>query len=276
MSVCVYLYVRVEFVGGMKLLGGDYFSLFNCCVATLGDKTSQQIYEPCHAGSPKTGGSCWKILTKRGPLEKGMANHFSILVLRITWTVWKGKKIRHRKINPLRLVGVQYAIGKEWRNNSRKNEKAGPKWKQCPVVDVPGGESKVRFYAEQYGIGTWNVRSMNQGKLVKQEMARNILEISELKWMGMGEFNSDDHNIYYCGQEFLRRNGVARVQNAVLGCNLKSNRMISLHFQGEPFNITVIQVCAPTSNAEEAEVEWVHEDLQDLLKLTPKKIFFSS
>ena len=165
MSVCVYLYVRVEFVGGMKLLGGDYFSLFNCCVATLGDKTSQQIYEPCHAGSPKTGGSCWKILTKRGPLEKGMANHFSILVLRITWTVWKGKKIRHRKINPLRLVGVQYAIGKEWRNNSRKNEKAGPKWKQCPVVDVPGGESKVRFYAEQYGIGTWNVRSMNQGKL---------------------------------------------------------------------------------------------------------------
>ena len=84
MSVCVYLYVRVEFVGGMKLLGGDYFSLFNCCVATLGDKTSQQIYEPCHAGSPKTGGSCWKILTKRGPLEKGMANHFSILVLRIT------------------------------------------------------------------------------------------------------------------------------------------------------------------------------------------------
>ena len=174
------------------------------------------------------------------------------------------------------MVGVQYAIGKEWRNNSRKNEKAGPKWKQCPVVDVPGGESKVRFYAEQYGIGTWNVRSMNQGKLVKQEMARNILEISELKWMGMGEFNSDDHNTYYCGQEFLRRNGVARVQNAVLGCNLKSNRMISLHFQGEPFNITVIQVCAPTSNAEEAEVEWVHEDLQDLLKLTPKKIFFSS
>ena len=153
--------------------------------------------------------------------------------------------------------------------------------KQHPVVDVTGGESKVRFCAEQYGIGTWNVRSMNQGKLevVKQEMARvniDILEISELKWMGMGEFNSDDHNIYYCGQESLRRNGVARVQNAVLGCNLKSNRMISLHFQGEPFSITVIQVCAPTSNAEEAEVEWVYEDLQDLLKLTPKKIFFSS
>ena len=90
------------------------------------------------------------------------------------------------------------------------------------------------------------------------------------------EFNSDDHYIYYCGQESLRRNGVAiignkRVQNAVLGCNLKNDRMISVHFQGKPFNITVIQVCAPTSNAEEAEVEWFYEDLQDLLELTPQK-----
>ena len=104
----------------------------------------------------------------------------------------------------------------------------------------------------------------------------NILGISELKWTGMGEFNSDDHYIYYCGQESLRRNGVAimdnkRVQNAVLGCNLKNNRMISVRFQGKPFNITVIQVYAPTSNAEEAEVEWFYEDLQDLLELTPKK-----
>ena len=122
---------------------------------------------------------------------------------------------------------------------------------------------------------------MNQGKLevVKQEMARvnaDILGISELKWTGMGEFNSDDHCIYYCGQESLRRNGVAimvnkRVQNAVLGCNLKSDRMISVHFQGKPFNITVIQVYAPTSNAEEAEVERFYEDLEDLLELTPKK-----
>ena len=92
----------------------------------------------------------------------------------------------------------------------------------------------------------------------------------------MGEFNSDDHYIYYCGQELLRRNGVAiivnkRVQNALLGCNLKTHRMISVRFQGKPFNITVIQVYAPTSNAEEAEVEWFYEDLQDLLKLTPKK-----
>ena len=104
----------------------------------------------------------------------------------------------------------------------------------------------------------------------------NILGISELKWTGMGEFNSDDNYIYYCRQESLRRNGVAimvnrRVRNAVLGCNLKSNRMIFVHCQGKPFNITVIQVYAPTSNAEEAEVEWFYEDLQDLLELTPKK-----
>ena len=122
---------------------------------------------------------------------------------------------------------------------------------------------------------------MNQGKLevVKQEMARvnvNILGISDLKGTGMGEFNSDDHYIYYCRQESLRRNGVAimvnkRVQNAVLGCNLKNDRMMSVRLQGKPFNITVIQVYAPTSNSEEAEVEWFYEDLQDLLELTPKK-----
>ena len=102
----------------------------------------------------------------------------------------------------------------------------------------------------------------------------DILGISELKWIGMGEFNSDDHYIYYCGQESLRRNGVAiivnkRVQNAVLGCNLKNDRMISVYFQGKPFNITVIQVYALTSNAEEAEQ--FYEDLKDLLELTPKK-----
>ena len=122
---------------------------------------------------------------------------------------------------------------------------------------------------------------MNQGilEVVKQEMASvnvDILGISRLKWTGMDEFNSDDHYIYYCGQESLRRNGVAiivnkRVQNAVLGFNLKNDRMISVHFQGKPFNITVIQVCAPTSNAEEAEVEQSYEDLQDLLELTPPK-----
>ena len=105
----------------------------------------------------------------------------------------------------------------------------------------------------------------------------NILGISELKWKGMGKFNSDDHYIYYCGQESLRRNGVAlivnkRVENAVLiGCNLKNDRMISICFQGKPFSITVIQVYAPIANAEEAEAEWFYEDLQYLLELTPKK-----
>ena len=104
----------------------------------------------------------------------------------------------------------------------------------------------------------------------------NILGISELKWTRMGEFNSDDHYIYYCGQESLKRNGETimvnkRVQNAVLGCNLKNDRMISVHFPGKPFNITVIQAYAPTSNAEEAEVEWFYEDLQDFLELTPTK-----
>ena len=98
----------------------------------------------------------------------------------------------------------------------------------------------------------------------------------EISWIGMGEFNSDDHYIYYCGQESLRRNGVAimvnkRVQNAVLGCNLKNDRMISVRFQGKPFNTTVIQAYAPTSNAEEAEVEQFYEDLQNLLQITPKK-----
>ena len=122
---------------------------------------------------------------------------------------------------------------------------------------------------------------MKQGKLevIKQEMVRvniDILGISELKCTGMGEFNSDDHYIYHCGKKSLRRNGVAiminkRVLNAVLGCNLKNDRMISVRSQGKPFNITVIQVYAPTSNAEEAEVERFYEDLQDLLELTPKK-----
>ena len=104
----------------------------------------------------------------------------------------------------------------------------------------------------------------------------DILGISELKWTGMGEFNSDDHYIYYCRQESFKRNGVAimvnkRVRNAVLGCNLKKDRRISVHFQGKPFNITVIQVYVPTSNAEDAEVEQFYEDLQDLLELKPQK-----
>ena len=156
-----------------------------------------------------------------------------------------------------------------------------PKQKQHSVVDETGDRSKVWCCKEQYCIGTWNVRSVNQGKLevVKQEMTRvniDILGISELRWTGMGGFNSDDHYIYYCRQQSLRRNGVAiivnkRVQNSVLGCNLKKDRMISVCFQGKPFNITVIQVYALTSNTEEAEVEQFFENLQDLLELTSKK-----
>ena len=119
--------------------------------------------------------------------------------------------------------------------------------------------------------------------MVKQEMSKmniSILGISELKWTGMGKFNSDDHYTYYCGQESLRRYGVAlivneRVQIAVLGCNLKNDRMISVCFQGKAFNITVIQVYAPTTNVEEVEVEWFYDDLQDIPE-HPKKIFFSS
>ena len=156
-----------------------------------------------------------------------------------------------------------------------------PKQKQYPVVDVTGNRSKVQCCTDQYCIGTWNVRSKLE--VVKQEMARvnvDILGISELKWTGKGEFNSDDHYIYYCGQESLRRNGVAimvnkRVQNAVLGCNLRNDRMTSVCFQGKPFNFMVIQVYAPTSNAEEAEVEQFYEDIQDLLELTPKRMSFS-
>ena len=122
---------------------------------------------------------------------------------------------------------------------------------------------------------------MNQGKLevIKQEMARvnvDILGIGELRWTGMGEFNPDDHYIYYCGQESLRRNGAAitvnkRIQNAVLDCNLKNDRIISVHFQDKPFNITVTQDYAPTTNAKEVEVEQFYENLQYLLELTTKK-----
>ena len=130
----------------------------------------------------------------------------------------KRQKDRTLKDELPRSVGAQYATGDQWRNNSRKNEETEPKQKQCPVVDVTGDGSKVQCCEEQYCIETWNVRSMKQGKLkvVKQEMARvniDILAISELKWTGMGVFKSYDHYIYYCGQESLRRNGVAITVN---------------------------------------------------------------
>ena len=120
--------------------------------------------------------------------------------------------------------------------------------------------------------------------MVKQEMVRvntDSLGISELKWTGVGEFNSDDYYIYYCGQESLRRNGEAlrvnkRVRNAVLGYNLKNDKVISVHFQGKPFSITVIQVYAPTTDAEEAEVEWFNEDLQHILNRYSERVYIDS
>ena len=148
---------------------------------------------------------------------------------------------------------------------------------QCSRLENPrdGGA----WWAAVYGVAQSQTRLKWLSSSSKQEMARaniNILGISKLKWTGMGEFNSDDHYIYYCGWESLRRNGVAiivneRVWNAVLRCNLKNDRMTSVHFQGKPFNIMVIQVYAPTSNTKESEVVWLYEDLQDLLELTLKK-----
>ena len=130
----------------------------------------------------------------------------------------KRQKDRLLKEELPRSVGAEYATGDQWRNNSRKNEETEPKQKQRPVVGVTDDGSKVQCCKEQYCIGTWNVESMNQGKLevVKQEMANiniNILGISELKWTGMGGFNSDDHYVYYCGQESLRRRGVDLIVN---------------------------------------------------------------
>ena len=136
----------------------------------------------------------------------------------------KRQKDRTLKDELRRSVGAQYTTGDQWRNNSRKNEEIESKQKQHPGVDVTGNGSKVRCCKKQYCIGTWNVKSVNQGKLevVKQEMARvniDILGISEQKWTGMGEFNSDGHYIYYCGQESLRRNGVALIVNKSLKCS---------------------------------------------------------
>ena len=146
-----------------------------------------------------------------------------------------------------------------------------PEQKQRPVVDMTGDGSKVQCCKEQYCIGTWNVRSMNQGKweVVKQEMARlnmDILGISKLKWNGMGEFNSDDYHIYYCGQESLRRNGVAIIVNKSPKCStwMQSQKLQNVCFQGKPFNIRAIQVYAPTSNAEDAEAGQFYEDVVEL------------
>ena len=194
-----------------------------------------------------------------------MANHLQYSCLENPMNSMKRQKDRILKEELPRLVGAQYATGDQWRNNSRKNEGMETKQKQHPVVDGTGDRTKVQCYKEQYCIGTWNVRFMNQGKLevVKQEMARvniNILGINELRWTGMGEFIY--HYLYTIISTSVGRN--------------PNYRMISVCVQGKPFNITtVIQVYALTSNAEEAEVERFYEDLQDLLELTCKKMSFS-
>ena len=181
----------------------------------------------------------------------------------------KRQNVRILKEELPRSLGAQYATGDQWRNNYRKNEGMEPKQKQYPAVDVTGDRSKVRCCKEQYCIGTWNTRSMNQCKLevVKQEMARvniDILGISKLKWTGMGEFNSDDHYIYYCGQESLRRNGVAIRFNKIPKCSTwmqsqkQQNDLCSFPRQTIQYHSNP-SLC-PTTNAE-AEVERFYEDL---------------
>ena len=155
---------------------------------------------------------------KMWPTSEGNGKPLQYSCLENPMNNMKRQKDMTLKDELLRSIGAQYAPGNQWRNNSGKNEKTEPKQKQCPVVDMTGDGSKVQCCKEQYCIGIWHVRSTNQGKLevVKQEMARvniDILGISELKWTGMGEFNLHDHYIYSCGQESLRRNGVAIIVN---------------------------------------------------------------
>ena len=183
-----------------------------------------------------------KSSDKTWSTREGNGNPLQYSCLENPVTSMKKQKDRTLKDELPRSVCAQYATGDQWRNNSRKNEETEPKQKRQPAVDMAGDGSKVQCCKEQYCIGTWNVRSMNQSQVevVKQEMARVNIDnsgISKLKWTGMDEFSSEDHYIYYCGQESLRRNGVAlivnkRVQNAVLGCSLKNDRMISVRFQG--------------------------------------------
>ena len=171
-------------------------------------------------------------LTKDGPLEKGNGKPLQYSCLENPMNNMKMQENDTERWTPQLS---RCTTGIERRNSYRNNEEAEPKQKRCPVVVASGGKSKVWCCKEQYCKGIWNVRSVTQGKLklVKQEMARvntDILGISELKWMGMSKFNSNDHYIYYCGQESLRKNRVAlivnkRLWNAVLGCNLKNDKM---------------------------------------------------
>ena len=180
-------------------------------------------YEWCYVGPPKTDRSWRRVLTKHGPLRREWQTTSIFLPWELHESMKRQKDITLKDETP-RSVSAQYATGEEWRNNSRKNEKIEPKWRQCPVVDTTGDRSKVQYCKEQYCIGTWNIRSINRDKLevVKQETARvniDILGTCELKWTRMGEFNSDDHNVYYCGQESFRRDGVSFIVNKSLKCH---------------------------------------------------------
>ena len=193
-------------------------------------------------------------------------------------------------MSPTRLEGVQYATGEDWNiitKSSRKNKAAGPKQKWQWVVKVSGGESKVWRCTELYCTRTWNVRAINQGKLdvFKQEMVRliiDILGIRELKWTRMGEFISEDHLVKYCGQESLRRNGIAligneRVWNAGPGYSLRNDPTLLVYLQGKPFNITIMQVYVPTTDVEEAESWLVLWRLKTSFRTgTKKTMSFSS
>ena len=202
------------------------------------------------------------VLTKRGPLEKGMASHFSILALKNPWRVWKGKKMGQWK----RSCPGQWCPTWYWRSEDKELQEEwrdGAKAKARPSRGWDRWWKQVQRCEQRYCIGMWDVRSMIQGKLevVGQEMARvkvDTLGISELKWTGMGDFNSDDHYTYYCGQESPRRNGVAIRVNKEPKCSTwmqsQNDRMTSARFQGKPFSIMIIQAYAPTSNSEDLKL----------------------
>ena len=198
-------------------------------------------------GQPKMDRSWWRGLTEYCPHWR---REWQTTLVFLPWEPHEqDEKAKWEDIERgnSRSVSAQYATGDQWRNNFRKTEGMEPNQTQYPVADVTGETSKVWCCNQQYYIGTWYVRFRNQGKVevVKQGTARvniDILGISELKWTELGEFNSDDHDISYCGQESLRRNGVAiivnkRIRNAVLGCPLKNLSMISIPFQSQPLNI---------------------------------------
>ena len=235
----------------------------------------QWNYKPCYVGPPKTDESCGEFWKNRIHWRR----EWQTTSVFLSWEPYeqyeKAKRYDTEDELP-RLIGALYARGEEWRNSSRKNEEAEPKQKQCPVVDVTGDGSKAWCCKEQYFTRTWNVRSMKQGKLEvkKQEMARvniNILGIRELKWMGMGEFNSDTP----VGRNPLEEWSSHHSQQKSLKCStwMQSQKWQNdlCSFPGQTIHIAVIQVYALTRNAEEAEVEGFYEDLQDLLELTPKK-----